>query len=230
MVGTAFALLAGWQPGLEDLVHVANVLYLCSYLVRDILWLRVLTVMAGLCMVPFYWECAERPLWAPIAWVALFTTVNLVQIALLVAERAPRGLDGADRELYERVFPDLTVGEFRRLLKLGTVRSVAAGETVVERCRPVADMMLLTAGAMDVRRDGRVLAVLGPGQFIGEMSFISGDVASADVVATAPSRLLAWSQPGLAGVLDSDATLAVKVRGILGRDVVAKLRAPLPAA
>lgn len=230
MTGSASALLAVWQPGFADLVHAANALYLCSYLLRDILWLRVLTVMAGLCMVPFYFACAERPLWAPIGWVALFTVVNLVQIVLLLAERVPRGLADADRELYERVFPDLSVGEFRRILRMATVRDVPAGETVVEQGRPVADMMVLTAGAMDVRRDGRVLATLRPGQFIGEMSFISRQSASADVVATAPSRLLAWSQPGLAGVLDSDAALALKMRGILGRDVVAKLRAPPPAA
>ena len=229
MVDSAFALFAAWRPGLEDLVHAANILYLCSYLVRDILWLRVLTITAGLCMVPFYWACAERPLWAAIGWVAVFTAVNVAQILLLVAERFPRGLEGAERELYDRVFSDLTVAEFRRLLRLGTVRDVAANATVVERGRPVADMMVLTAGAMDVRCDGRPFASVGPGQFIGEMSFISGDVASADVVATAASRVLAWSQPGLADVLDSDATLAIKIRGILGRDVVAKPRARQPA-
>ena len=40
-------------PCVEDMVHVANVLYLSSYLVRDILWLRLLTIFAGLSLLPF---------------------------------------------------------------------------------------------------------------------------------------------------------------------------------
>ena len=43
---------------LELLIHAANVLYLFAFLVRDILWLRILTVVAALCLVPyFYFRC-----------------------------------------------------------------------------------------------------------------------------------------------------------------------------
>lgn len=219
------ALVAVWHPSVTDVVHLANVLYLCSYVVRDILWLRVLTVMAGLSLLPYYWFCSGDPLWAPIAWNALFTAVNLVQIARLVAERWPRALHGEQRELHERVFPDLTVGEFLRLVHAGTTRLVSRGERVVCRGEVVTAMMVLVRGAMAVKVDDRVIATLEPGQFVGEMSFISGDRASAEVVATADSRLLGWPQASLARLLDADAGLALKVRAVLGRDVVAKLRA-----
>ena len=39
--------VATWNPCVTDMIHVANVLYLLSYMVRDILWLRVLSVAAG---------------------------------------------------------------------------------------------------------------------------------------------------------------------------------------
>ena len=70
-------------PCVDDMVHVANVLYLTSYLVRDILWLRVLTIFAGLSLLPFYCNCSDHVLWAPIGWNALFITVNLIQIGIL---------------------------------------------------------------------------------------------------------------------------------------------------
>ncbi len=213
-----------WCPCVGDMVHLANALYLCSYLVRDILWLRVLTIAAGLSLVPFYCHCSDHILWAPIAWNVLFMTVNLVQIIILLRERRPRQLGGAEQELYDSVFADLAPGEFRKLLKVGQWQEVAAGETIVKQGTVVADMMVLKQGALEVRVADRVIARLNPGQFVGEMSFLSGEKATADVVATEPSRLMVWSQETLNEFLARRAGLAFKLRGVLGRDVVAKLR------
>ncbi len=214
-----------WCPCVGDMVHVANGLYLCSYLVRDILWLRMLTILAGLSLVPFYCQCSDHVLWAPIAWNVLFMTVNLVQIGILLRERRPRRLAGPEQELYEQVFSELAPGEFRRLLKLGEWREIEPGRTIVQRDTVVHDMLVLRQGGLEVRTAGGVIARLQPGQFVGEMSFISGDKATADVVATEPSRLLAWPQESLNELLEKKPVLAHKIRGILGRDVVAKLRA-----
>jgi hypothetical protein len=214
-----------WCPCITDVVHLANVLYLCSYLVRDILWLRVLTVFAGLSLLPFYSSCSDHILWAPIAWNLVFMTVNLVQIGILLRERRPQLLVGPEQELYTQVFSELTPGEFRRLMKLGEWREIAPGSTIVHRDSMVLDMQVLRAGALEVRAAGNVIALLKPGQFVGEMSFLSGEKATADVIATEPSRVLAWSQESLNDLLEKRPTLAFKIRGILGRDVVAKLRA-----
>ena len=40
---------------MDILIHVANVLYLFSYLMRDILWLRILTVVAACCLMPYFY-------------------------------------------------------------------------------------------------------------------------------------------------------------------------------
>ena len=213
-----------WCPCVGDMVHVANGLYLCSYLVRDILWLRVLTILAGLSLVPFYCHCSDHILWAPIAWNVLFMTVNVVQIGILLRERRPRRLGGAEQELYDTVFADLAPGEFRRLMTVAQWRDISTGSMIVEQDSVVADMMVLKQGGFDVRVGDRVIARLQPGQFIGEMSFISGEKATADVVATEPSLVLVWAQESLNSLLEKKPSLAFKIRGILGRDVVAKLR------
>lgn len=59
--------VATWNPCVTDMIHVANVLYLLSSMVRDILGLRVLSVMAGLCLMPYYCHCGDHPLWALIS-------------------------------------------------------------------------------------------------------------------------------------------------------------------
>lgn len=214
-----------WCPCVTDVIHLANVLYLCSYLVRDMLWLRVLSILAGLCLVPYYCSCGNHPLWAPISWNAVFMAVNLAQIVVLIGERRSRGMPGSQRRLHQTVFPDLTPGEFRQLVGIGSWREVAEGTQLIAEGSVVGEMMLLDAGGMEIRAAGRTIARLRPGQFIGEMSFLSGSYASADVVATEPSRVLVWPQDRLGRLLETKPSIALKLRGVLGRDVVAKLRA-----
>jgi hypothetical protein len=217
--------VATWNPCVTDMIHVANVLYLLSYMVRDILWLRVLSVAAGLCLMPYYCHCGDHPLWAPISWNALFAAVNVVQIVLLVGERWPRSLTGQQRQLYEKIFPELSPGEFVKLMKMGARRELSVGEQLVARGSVVEDMTVLLQGGLEVRADGRVIARLRPGQFVGEMSFVTGEKASADVIATEPSTVVSCSQASLHELLDAKPALALKIRAALGRDVVAKLRA-----
>ncbi len=217
--------VATWNPCVTDMIHVANVLYLLSYIVRDILWLRVLSVAAGLCLMPYYCHCGEHPLWAPISWNALFAAVNVVQIVLLVGERWPRSLTGQQRQLYEAIFPELSPGEFVKLMKMGARREVSVGEQLVARGSVVEDMTVLLQGALEVRADGRVIARLRPGQFVGEMSFITGEKASADVIASEPSIVVSCSQASLHELLEAKPAMALKIRAALGRDVVGKLRA-----
>ena len=50
--------------GLDALVNVANVVYLFSYSVRDILYLRILTVFGAGLLLPYYYLQIE-PLYAP---------------------------------------------------------------------------------------------------------------------------------------------------------------------
>jgi hypothetical protein len=68
------------------LIHVANVIYLASYLVKDILWLRLLAVVAGSVLLAVY-ALLPHPLWGAFAWNVVFLLVNLKQIRMLLLER-----------------------------------------------------------------------------------------------------------------------------------------------
>jgi len=69
------------------LVHGANVLFLGAYLIRDILWLRSLTIIGGLALFPYYVWGNPTPLYEPIAWNTVFILINAIQIFRLLRER-----------------------------------------------------------------------------------------------------------------------------------------------
>ena len=65
------------------LVHAANVLYLLAFMVRDIVLLRVLTVIAIVCLIPYYYSRPE-PMMVAIYWNLGFLALNLYWIARLL--------------------------------------------------------------------------------------------------------------------------------------------------
>ena len=71
---------------MDILLHTANVLYLLSFTMRDVLWLRVTAVAASVLLVSFFWTCDE-PLLQVIVWNLAFMALNAYWVARLVCER-----------------------------------------------------------------------------------------------------------------------------------------------
>jgi len=93
----------------------------------------------------------------------------------------------------ERFLAFLDPAEESALLAAAPVKTYAPGEVVLERNVPLRAIFVVDEGSVRVERDdgGHVitLAVLGPGQFFGEMSFVNGAPTSATVVANTATRL-----------------------------------------
>jgi Popeye protein conserved region len=188
-------------------IHVANVLYLASYLVKDILWLRVLTVVAGVLLIPYYFM-QPMPLWPAIAWSGVFLAVNVVQIKILLLERRPVRLAPDELRLYELVLHNLSPRQFARLLRAGHWEDVAVGERVIERGKPLERLIVVFSGSLAVEVEGRQKAALKVGHFAGEMSFVTGEVPSADVFAREKARIFVWKSPELVRTLEGQNELS----------------------
>ncbi len=205
------------------LLHTANVVYLLSYLVKDILWLRLLTVVGGVLLMVWAYVQPE-PLWPSIAWNAVFMTINAWQIVLLLLERRPVRLSERDMHLYRLVFRTLTPREFVKLLALGRWEEATPQTHIVERAHALDRLMVIASGRTAVRVGDRVVE-LGEGRFVGEMSFITGEPPTADVVAIDSIRYVSWPKAELRKFLADHPPLRAAWQAVLGADLVGKLRA-----
>jgi hypothetical protein len=204
------------------LIHVANVLYVISYLVKDILWLRLLTVVAGSVLLAYY-VLLPVPLWAAIGWNVVFLAINLRQIRVLLLERRPVRLTPDELRLHQLAFRSLTQREFAKLLRIARWESIAADHRFVSKGQPLDRIMVIADGRACVEIAGATGVELRPGCFVGEMSFLTGQTPNADVVATEPTRLVTWPQSELKAFLGRDAELRAIVQMAIGEDLVAKL-------
>jgi Popeye-like protein len=205
-------------------IHIANVLYLLSYSVKDMLWLRCLTVVAALCLLPYYY-LQPVPLTAAIAWNLLFIGINLIQIVILLRERRPVTLTCDQQRLYELAFGTIAPREFLKLLEIARWEEASDGQIIVRKGEDIDRMMMIHSGSASIRCNERKVAELRPGQFVGEMSFITGDETCAEVVALEALRYVSWSKDSLRCLLEQRPQLKVAVQYAIGVDLVGKLKA-----
>lgn len=203
------------------LVHGANVLFLLSYLVRDILWLRCLTVIAIGMLFPYY---LANNLLPPIIWNVVFLGINALQIRALLLERRPVTLDARETRLYQRVFRSLSPREFLRLSRTGAWVTAPAGRSILARGQQLDALRVIERGRLEVLVDGEVVAHLSEGQFVGEMGFLTERPCSAEVSAAEETTFLAWDCDALRTLLAARPELRSAMQLVIGTDLAGKLR------
>jgi CRP-like cAMP-binding protein len=112
------------------------------------------------------------------------------------------------------VFTLLPDAERSELLGRFETAMAAAGEAFVRRGAPNEHLWIVVAGRCEVRDGDAVIAELGPGAGVGEMSLLAGGPATADVVAVAPTALLRLSRRAFHDVVDAYPEILAELRRI----------------
>ena len=208
---------------MEYLIHIANILYLFSYIMHDILWLRVLTVAAACFLIPYFYFRPD-PLIPAIFWNLVFTSLNVFWICRLLLERRPVKLSDDEQQLCQIAFLTLTPREMKKILNLSSWSNAVANECFVSKDEPLERLILIYSGKANVEIDGQKVGELHAGQFIGEMSYFTDDVAAANVVATQDTRYVSWPKDRLRSFLDSNSDLRAAFQIILGSVLAKRLQ------
>ena len=213
--------------GIGLIAQVATLLYVFAFLTRDELKLRLLAATASLLLVVFNLLVAGGPRWMPLSHSALIGAINVVLLGFIVRERSTFGMRGEMREIY-RVFPTLRPGQFRRLMRVGTIRTFETETRLCTEGERPERLYLVLGGEVLVRREGRSFAV-GPGNFIGEISFLLDGPATATADATAGARCLVWRWADLAALTTRSPGIGNGLTALLNRDLARKLSISAPS-
>ena len=210
-------------PGLElDLIaNVAYVFVFTSFLMRDILWLRVFSVLATSIIVPYYLLQTE-PLWPCIAWNIAFATINTYWIVRLTLERRPVHFTPDEQRLYDKAFRTLRPCHARKLFQAGAWKSVNLGEEIVTQGQPLNELSLISSGQVTVEKDGDIVDEIGEGRFLGSSNFLKGvkDLPASVTFATAaPSRLVVWPYDTLRDLIRDDTEFYTAIQASLGLEL-----------
>lgn len=202
------------------LLNIGYLLYLAAYAVRDILWLRLLTIVGGFAVIPYFLKGGSM---SSVYWTGTYVAINLVNLALLIHERRPVTLTPDQERLRMLLFRAFSPREFLRFVSPAEWRDTQLGQQLYMHGTVANGLMAILDGEAIVKVNDKEVARLHNGQFIGEMSFITGETASADVFAGENLRYVFWSRDTLDQVFQRYPHYQHILNSILGVDMAAKL-------
>jgi hypothetical protein len=203
--------------------HIASLLTVAAYLLKDILWLRLLTILSCVAGIAFNYFVPATPLWTVIYWNVLFAIINIVQIAIIIKERSGVHFTEEEKELHDTLFKKFAPFEFMKLMRIAKWREAKQGETLSIEKQQLDSVMLIYNGLAAVETNGEEVAKLKDGNFIGELSFITGGAASATVRAIMPTRYVSWPKESISQLLNRNPSMRFAMQSILNTDLSKKL-------
>ena len=200
--------------------HLAFGLIAFSFLVKDILWLRVVSILASLFSVFYNYFIPAQPMWLAINWNIVFVLVNLYHIAVIIYEKRPIKMAPKDKELYETLFKELSPVEYLKISKVAEWKKYKSGEMIIRQEHLVPDLILIYNGTVDVAVDGEKVAELKDGQFVGEMSFLTEKSATATCIVKHDAECLVWKQKEFKDLLKRNPSLYYTIQSLLSNQLV----------
>jgi hypothetical protein len=207
----------------QALGHLSFLLAATSFLLRDILLLRLFAVVASLAGIAFAYGGLPTTNWIVIAWQGVFIAINASWSVRLVRERRGVRFSEEEKELFQTVFRAFAPVEFMKLLRLARWADAGPGGVLATAGEALPDLMLVYNGAVEVALADGTRRRLKDGVFIGELSWLRGGTASATVTAVEPTRYLAWSKAALQGLLARNPSMRAAMQTVISEDLTRKL-------
>jgi len=200
-------------------LHFSYLLTLLALSIRGILWLRIILTVSqfGHLINAYMNDDINKG-----GWTIIFILINLVQIMIIFRERRELFIPEQIRDLYDNIFHTKTSREFLHFWDKGEIMHVD-NKTLISRGDNQENLMLVLNGTAEVIRDDKKIATLERGQFIAEISYITGKPASADVLVLNDLTFYVWDKKSLNELRKKNSNIMQKLDHILTLDMAGKL-------
>ena len=152
----------------------------------------------------------------------MFVLVNIIQIIIIYRDRQQLEIPEEVQDIYESIFHTNTNRQFLYFWDQGKIGFVE-NKTIIKTGDIQKDLMLVLNGTAKVMRDKDVIAKLNRGQFIAEISYITGKPASADVEVGERLTYMTWDSEALDNLRKTKPAIMEKLDRILTLAMAEKL-------
>lgn len=206
------------------LANLGFAIALIALLFRDILWLRVVSVLGTLLIFPMYIFSDEIG-WTSIGWNSAHIVINSIQIVILILLRRPLVLKGVEKQIHTSIFYAITTRTFDKIFKLAKFEEYVNNTELIHIDEPIHNLYLVINGDVEVTLQDDTKRIVSSNTFLGEQAFITGETASATVrILSDRATLLKWDHQTLQDFLNKDVALSNTFDLILTSDIIEKLR------
>ena len=109
------------------------------------------------------------------------------------------------------LFSGCSQKELEKIAKAGDEVSMPAGSLIVDQGQTGREAFVILSGTVTVKRNGKKISTLGPGNIVGELSLLDHGPRTATVVCETDATFLLIDQRRFRGVVDDVPALAHKL-------------------
>ena len=203
--------------------HLAFGLIALSFLVKDIFWLRLMSITASCFSIFYNYFIPAEPMIIAIFWNGVFIAVNLYHIGIILYEKRQVKMDDKNEELYQTLFKEMTPVEYLKISRAAQWITLQPNKRIITQGMPVPDLYLIYNGTVDVLVDNKRITDLRDGEFVGEMSFLTEKTATATCKVKYETQCLVWKQREFKELLKRNPSLYFTIQSVLSAQVSDKL-------
>ncbi len=207
----------------EIFVAIGFLLTFIAFVVSDILWLRIFTIVAKFAMAIAALLPESGPIWLSFFGNMLLIAVNLFHSTLLIMEKRRSSLSDDEQSLKDSAFPSMERVFVKRLFRAAHWSVFEQGETLLFEDECPDRLFLLFEGKAFVSVRHKRVGEIGAGQFAGEMSFLTMEKAGATVTTREKTKCLVWERSVLEKLYHKDKDLKAVLMAAIGTDLVTKI-------
>ena len=216
------------EPIIRDLgdpgnifAHLSYIFLISSMLMTSLRALRILALASGIAaMIHFTFQTQDN---ASFVWETVFVLANGTQLAILLYRSRTGDMLPEERELFDYVMSVEEPSHQRRLRDLLEWKDIPVGEVLMQQGARNPPLIYIASGAASIEHSGAMVGVCGPGDFVGEMSLISGESASATVTVTNAMRIARFDRDALSQLVRNVPDIGKAFDSALNRGLAAKV-------
>ena len=210
------ALSAGGLVG-----HLSYLLLVISMLMNRLSLLRMLVIASALAAIVYDWVWLRDPV--GVFWETLLVTVNIVQLLILYWKNTNARFSDDELAFVLGKFPGLAKGQSRQLLNLGDWQEAGDGTVITTEGVNAGKLTYVARGLVDVMVDNKKVAECGQGDFIGEMTVLNSEPASATTVVNGQAQLWCIDANVLSKILSRNPEIRREIDASFARNYKEKL-------
>tara|TARA_Y100001968_G_scaffold93066_1_gene83650 strand:+ start:886 stop:1458 length:573 start_codon:yes stop_codon:yes gene_type:complete len=185
-----------------------------------VLWLRIVLAVAQTLLGIYQWMEGRIDI---VIWNSVFTIINCYHIYRIIDERRPIKIPYEIKDIYEKIFNNFTTKEFMNFWNLGEYKEIKDSQIILEG-EKLDHLILILSGKAIVKKDEQSINTLERGKFVGEMSLITNEPASADIFSNDELKYIMWNQSQLKHFEKTNKDLWIKLHNILSKDLINKIK------
>jgi len=201
--------------------YLAGAVLIAAMIPHQVRNIRLLCLTAGILAIGYFVATAQ---FGPAFVIACgFVVVNALRLFALQRRARAGVMTREERELFDHVMKIEEPSQQNRLRDLMIWEDITVGECLIKQDQLNPPLIYIASGRAEIERDLAIVSECGAGEFLGEMSHISGERASATVTVTQDMRMARLDRDALAQLASSLPEIGKAVDRAFNRSLAVKV-------